>query len=121
MPSIALPSPTVAGRAALAVAGVAAAVAAAVVFAPWVLALWLVPDAVLIGAFAEGGDDRLKPRAVAAYNAVHALPAPLAAVAVGAALGSDLVVGLALVWLSHCLLDRAMGFGLRAEDGSQRA
>src|SRR4051794_35121161 len=112
MPSIVLPRPNVAGRAAFAVAGAAAAVVAALVFSPWLIALWLVPDVVLIGAFADGGDGALKRRAVPLYNAVHALPGPFAAVAVAAALGSGLAAGLALVWLSHCLLDRAMGFGL---------
>ena len=120
MSSIALPRPNIAGRAAYGVIGVAAAVAAAVVFSPWVIALWLVPDVVLVGAF-EGTDGRLRPRAVARYNAVHAVAGPLVLAAAGAVAGSGLVLALGLMWLSHVTLDRAMGFNLRAADGSQRA
>jgi hypothetical protein len=105
----------------LALLGVSAAVAAAVVVSPWVLALWLVPDlALLYGMSAERArDGELAPRAVPVYNAVHALAGPVALVAAGALLG-PVVLALGLVWLSHVLVDRACGYGLRGPDGGQR-
>jgi hypothetical protein len=108
-------------RAAYGVVGVGAAVAAAFVASPWVLALWLVPDvALLYGMSSEfTGDGRLAPRAVPFYNAVHSLFGPLAVVGLGAVFGG-LVLALGLVWLSHCLVDRASGYGLRTADGWQR-
>jgi hypothetical protein len=98
--------------------GIAAAVGAALVASPWVLALWLVPDIALLGGMSDGG--RLAPRAVPFYNAVHSLGGPAAAIAAGVALGNGLVLALGLIWLSHCVLDRGMGFGLRTPDGWQR-
>lgn len=120
MSSLAFPRPDVAGRAVYGMLGAIAAVGAVLVFSPWVLALWIAPDLALVGAFA-GDEGRLKPRAVPVYNAVHALPVPVLVAAAGLVLGSGVVAGLGLIWVSHCLLDRAMGFGLRAADGSQRA
>jgi Domain of unknown function (DUF4260) len=121
MPALALPTPHLSGRLVYGAVGLAAALAAAVVFSPWLLALWLVPDLVLVGAFAKGGEGRLTPKAVPRYNAVHALTGPVAVAAAGFALGGSLVVALGLMWLSHVTLDRAMGFVLRAPDGSHRA
>ena len=63
---------------------------------------------------------RLAPRAVPLYNAAHALPGPVAALAIGV-LVSPTVLGLGFVWLSHVTIDRAAGYGLRAPDGSVRA
>jgi hypothetical protein len=89
---------------------------------PVALALWLVPDvALLLGINREFGDHgRLAPRAVPAYNALHALPGPVVLSAVAAAIANPFLAGLALVWLSHVTGDRAMGYGLRARDGGQR-
>jgi hypothetical protein len=109
-----------AARAALLVAGVAAQAGAIAVLGPWTLALWLLPDlALLAGMSSEVGAGRLAPRAVPLYNALHALPGPLALVGLGTLAGPPLL-GLALVWLSHVLIDRAAGYGLRAPDGTQR-
>ena len=99
------------------IAGIAAAVAAVAVAGPWVLALWLLPDVALVGAFAGGG--RLKPSAVGRYNAVHMLPPAVALTTVGLVAG-PVVLGLGLIWVSHVLADRGMGYGLRAPDGWQR-
>jgi hypothetical protein len=108
-------------RAALLVVGVTAQVGAIAVLGPWTLALWLVPDLALLAGISResGGAGRLAPRAVPLYNALHALPGPVALVGLGALLG-PLCLGLGLVWLSHVLIDRAAGYGLRAPDGTQR-
>ena len=81
----------------------------------------VLPDAALIGAFAEQG--RLKPSRVRFYNLMHA---PILAIALAAA-GAILLLlparpwGLALAglaWMAHIAADRAFGYGLRAPDGS---
>jgi hypothetical protein len=104
-------------RTALLTLGVLAAVAAAAVAGPWVLALWLLPDVALLGGLRDG---RLAPRAVPVYNALHALPAPAALTAAGAVTGG-LPLALGLLWLSHVGIDRGLGYGLRAPDGTVRA
>lgn len=95
------------------------------------LASAIAPDLTLIGAFAEPG--RLRARRVAAYNAAHRLWAPLILLAAGILVPWPLPMpldgvsaGLAaflagLGWLGHVAADRALGFGLRAPDGSTRA
>ncbi len=96
--------------------------AAAEAGTPWWAAalLWLAPDvALLAGMSREFADGRLAPRAVPLYNALHHLLGP-------ALLGAAAVVGivspvLALAWLSHVTVDRALGFGLRTKEGLQRA
>jgi hypothetical protein len=103
---------------ALGLAGIAAAVAGALVGSPGLLALWIVPDvALLAGMDARAG--RLAPRAVPLYNALHALWGPLVLIAAGALL-LPVLAGTALVWLSHVLMDRSLGYGLRTRDGWQR-
>jgi len=54
------------------------------------------------------------------YNALHALYLPVALTAIGL-LAGPAVLGFGVLWLSHVLLDRAMGFGLRTAEGAQRA
>jgi Domain of unknown function (DUF4260) len=108
-------------RSVVLLAGLAAQAGAIALIGPWSLALWLVPDiALLAGAsreFAQTG--RLHPRAVRLYNVLHAVPGPVALIAVGA-LVSPTALGIGLVWLSHVAVDRAAGYGLRAPDGSIR-
>lgn len=123
MQAIALPLPrNLAGRLAVLAAGLAAQAGAVVLVGPWALALWLVPDVALLAGLSRDSNaaGRLAPRAVPLYNAVHALPGPLVAVAAGA-LASPALLAVGLVWLSHVLVDRAAGYGLRAPDGSVRA
>ncbi|MGH9885466.1 MAG: DUF4260 domain-containing protein [bacterium] len=69
-------------------------------------ALFLVPDLALLG-YVFG------PRAgAAAYNTVHSHAGPLALAAIGV-LGPAAVLPYALIWLAHCSLDRAVGYGLK--------
>ncbi len=111
-------------RVALAVGFAAALTGALVTAGPGAAAFWLGligPDVALVAglsrSFAEG---RLLPRAVPAYNALHALPGPVATIAIGAGLSDPVIAGAGLAWLAHCLGDRAMGYGLRTRDGWQR-
>ncbi len=105
----------------MAVAAAAAAAAAVVLTSPWVLLLWLLPDVALLAGMSRdsGQQGRLAPRAVPAYNALHALPGPILLTAAGVA--APVLLALGLVWLSHVLADRALGYGLRGRDGWQRA
>jgi hypothetical protein len=96
------------------------AVAGAIVGSPWLLALWLAPDLALVAGMGRDLDPgQLHPRAVPAYNAVHALPGPIAVIAAGAVLSTG-ALAIGLMWLSHVLLDRSIGYGLRTRAGWQR-
>ncbi|MBJ7332577.1 MAG: DUF4260 family protein [Solirubrobacteraceae bacterium] len=105
-------------RIAHAVVGVAALAASVVLLGPIAFALWLLPDLTLLGGMKDG---RLNPRAVPAYNAMHSLRGPFALAAAGAVVASPVILGLALLWLSHITIDRSLGFGPRTADGWQRA
>lgn len=92
--------------------------------APW----WLVA-AGLIGpdlAFLAAVGDRptapgLMPRrAVRPYNIVHHPAGPLALLTLAAATAGGAAAVLAVTWLSHIVWDRAVGYTLRAPDGSLR-
>jgi uncharacterized protein DUF4260 len=115
-----LPLPT-ASRVALGVAGLTA-FAGAVALIGWpALALWLAPDLTMLAGLSADlpRDGRMPARAVPYYNAAHRLAGPLALTAIGAVTG-PLALGLGLTWLSHVLVDRAAGYGLRTPDGWQR-
>lgn len=101
--------------------GLAALAASVALIGPWAFALWLLPDLSVAagGRNAFTGDGRLSPRAVAGYNAAHALPGPVALTLVGL-VASPVAAAAGVLWLSHVCLDRALGYGLRAADGSQR-
>ncbi len=105
----------------LAAGGLAALAGALWLLGPWALPLWLAPDLAFLAALGAPFDaeGRLAPRAVPVYDALHALPGPVALVAAGLVLG-PVALGAGLLWLSHVLLDRAMGYGLRAPDGGRR-
>ncbi len=53
----------------------------------------------------------------AAYTAVHAYLAPAALGAAGLALGAPTMQALALIWIAHIGLDRALGYGLKYATG----
>ena len=95
------------------------AVFAAAVFAyafiggswPLFALLLLAPDLAMIGyrfGLAVGA---------AAYNAVHTYLAPAALGAAGLALGAPTMQALALIWIAHIGLDRALGYGLKYATG----
>ena len=92
----------------------AAAVAAyASIGGSWLLfaLLLLAPDLAMIGY-------RFGPVVgAAAYNAAHAYVAPAALGAAGLALGAPTMQALALIWIAHIGLDRALGYGLKYATG----
>ncbi len=53
----------------------------------------------------------------AAYNSVHSTLAPLALAAVGVFASQSTLVAIALIWLAHIGLDRALGYGLKRASG----
>jgi hypothetical protein len=74
-------------------------------------ALFLAPDLSFL-AYVAG------PRAGAiAYNAVHTTAGPLTLVMAGITTQSDLAIGIGLIWLAHCGIDRALGYGLKYDAG----
>jgi uncharacterized protein DUF4260 len=51
------------------------------------------------------------------YNAVHSTIAPVALAALGFASGVPLVLSIAMIWLAHIGIDRALGYGLKYPAG----
>lgn len=78
---------------------------------PAIAVLFLAPDLSML-AYLAG------PRVGAiAYNAAHSYLGPLALVAAGAVLKEGLAPPLALLWVGHIGLDRALGYGLKYASG----
>ncbi len=103
------------------VIGATATVAAVAIGSPWLLLAWIAPDLAILAVGVKSVDahGRMSPRAVRGYNATHALVGP-AAVGLAGALGSRALLAVAALWLSHIAIDRSLGYGPRAADGSQR-
>ena len=78
----------------------------------WVFALlFLVPDLSFIAYLSD-------PRSGAIiYNAAHSYMAPVALMTAGFALGQPLVLSIAMIWLAHIGIDRALGYGLKYQAG----
>jgi hypothetical protein len=73
--------------------------------------LFLVPD-LSFAAYLAG------PRAGAiVYNAAHSYLAPVALVTAGFAATEPLTLLIAMIWLAHIGIDRALGYGLKYEAG----
>jgi hypothetical protein len=81
----------------------------------WLFALLLFsPDLVMLGYLHS-------PRVGAvAYNVAHTSTLPLLLGVAGLLLTSPLAVQLALIWLAHVGMDRALGYGLKYSDGFKR-
>jgi Domain of unknown function (DUF4260) len=93
--------------------GAALFLAAAFVFwrlgGSWLLfvALFLAPDLAFLAYL-------VSPRAGAVvYNVLHATLGPLALFALGFRLNAPIIESLAMIWLGHVGLDRALGYGLK--------
>ena len=78
----------------------------------WVYAiLFLAPD-LSFAAYLAG------PKAGAAvYNAAHSYFLPVALMTAGLAMASPLVLSIAMIWLAHIGIDRALGYGLKYQAG----
>jgi hypothetical protein len=74
----------------------------------WVYAIvFLAPD-LSFAAYLAG------PRAGAiVYNAAHSYMAPMTLMITGFALSSPLVLSIAMIWLAHIGIDRALGYGMK--------
>src|ERR1700712_2066995 len=60
----------------------------------------------------------VSPRAGAiVYNAAHSYMAPMALMTTGFALSAPLVLSIAMIWLAHIGIDRALGYGLKYSAG----
>jgi len=73
----------------------------------WFAALILVPD-VSFAAYFLG----TRPGAIA-YNAIHVLFVPVALALAGFLLPQFDLLSVALIWVAHIGIDRALGFGLK--------
>jgi hypothetical protein len=51
------------------------------------------------------------------YNAAHSYMAPVALLTLGFAIGEPLILSIAMIWLAHIGIDRALGYGLKYEAG----
>ena len=78
----------------------------------WVYAiLFLAPD-LSFAAYLAG------PKVGAiAYNAAHSYMAPVSLMVAGFALSSPLVLSIAMIWMAHIGIDRALGYGLKYAAG----
>jgi hypothetical protein len=98
-----------------AVVAVAAVVFYASTGASWWLfaVLILTPDLSMFGYL--GG-----PRIGAiAYNALHILIVPLLLLLAGHLSGNAAAIAVALIWIAHIAIDRALGYGLKLSTGFQ--
>ena len=78
----------------------------------WIYAiLFLVPDLSFAGYLAG-------PRAGAiVYNAAHSYMAPMTLMVTGFAIEAPLVLSIAMIWLAHIGIDRALGYGMKYVTG----
>ncbi len=78
----------------------------------WVYAiLFLVPD-LSFAAYLAG------PQVGAiVYNAAHSYLAPVTLMITGFAITSPLILSIAMIWLAHIGIDRALGYGLKYKTG----
>ena len=51
------------------------------------------------------------------YNAAHSYLGPVALMTVGLAVAAPLTLSLAMIWLAHIGIDRALGYGLKYQAG----
>jgi hypothetical protein len=75
----------------------------------WILfaICFLTPDLSLLAVIAS------KRVGALAYNAVHVVVGPVVLAVIGVAADRPLLWALALIWLAHIGMDRAVGYGLR--------
>ena len=51
------------------------------------------------------------------YNAAHSYMAPMALMVAGFAVSEPLILSIAMIWLAHIGIDRALGYGLKYDAG----
>src|SRR6201984_3180740 len=78
----------------------------------WVFAiLFLVPDLSFLAYLTDA-----KTGAIV-YNAAHSYLAPVALMTLGFGLAEPLTLSIAMIWLAHIGIDRALGYGLKYTPG----
>ena len=74
-------------------------------------ALFLLPD-LSFAAYLAG-----REAGAFVYNAAHSYLAPVALMTAGFLTADSLVLSIAMIWLAHIGIDRALGYGLKYEAG----
>ncbi|MDN5003942.1 DUF4260 domain-containing protein [Bradyrhizobium sp. GCM10027634] len=78
----------------------------------WVyVLLFLVPDLSFLAYLSDAKFGAL------VYNAAHSYMAPVTLMTLGFGLASPLTLSIALIWLAHIGIDRALGYGLKYAAG----
>ena len=79
----------------------------------WLLfaVLFLVPDLSFLAYLADANTGAV------VYNAAHSYLAPVALMTSGFAIGDPLTLSIAMIWLGHIGIDRALGYGLKYAEG----
>jgi len=78
----------------------------------WVYALlFLAPDLSFLAYLSDAKFGAL------VYNAAHSYMAPVTLMTLGFGLASPLTLSIALIWLAHIGIDRALGYGLKYSAG----
>ncbi|TPN36689.1 DUF4260 family protein [Mesorhizobium sp. B2-3-3] len=54
-----------------------------------------------------------------AYNALHIVIVPVLLLLVGRLVGNATAIAVALIWIAHIAIDRALGYGLKLSTGFQ--
>ncbi|WP_035696234.1 DUF4260 domain-containing protein [Bradyrhizobium liaoningense] len=73
--------------------------------------LFFAPDLSFLGYLADAKFGAM------VYNAAHSYMAPVALLTLGFGLASPLTLSIALIWLAHIGIDRALGYGLKYSAG----
>ncbi|WP_338653803.1 DUF4260 domain-containing protein [Lysinibacillus sp. Y5S-8] len=74
----------------------------------------LLPDITMIGYL-------LNPKIGAVfYNIGHSFVLPALLLVIGFMMSSSILLMIALIWLAHIFLDRALGYGLKYEEAFQK-
>ena len=100
----------------LRVEGLALLAAALVAFAFTGQTWWLLPTTLLLPDLAAVGYLASARTGAFAYNLTHTTSLPLALLGVGLWQAQHLAVAMALVWLAHIGMDRALFYGLKHDD-----
>ena len=78
----------------------------------WIYAiLFLVPDLSFAGYLAG------RRAGAMVYNAAHSYMAPMTLMVTGFAMEAPLVLSIAMIWLAHIGIDRALGYGMKYVTG----
>ncbi|WP_035676196.1 DUF4260 domain-containing protein [Bradyrhizobium liaoningense] len=73
--------------------------------------LFFAPDLSFLGYLADAKFGAM------VYDAAHSYMAPVALLTLGFGLASPLTLSIALIWLAHIGIDRALGYGLKYSAG----